>query len=53
MYLSLAPDRAMKSLRFYVSVRIRSLEKNFWLFRLRCMYFTLAGLAVLRLEGCQ
>jgi hypothetical protein len=31
-------------------VRIRSLEKRFRLFLLRCMYVTLAGLAVLRLE---
>lgn len=33
-------------------VRLSSLEKRFRLFLLRCMYFMLAGLAVLRLEGC-
>lgn len=51
IYLASAPDRALKSLRFYVSVRIRPLEKRFRLFLLRCMYLMLAGLAVLRLEG--
>jgi len=52
MCLALVSSRAMEKLMIVCLYELGRWRRIPVLFLLRCMYFTLAGLAVLRFEGC-